>query len=462
MEGILYGVPVCPPEKLHLVGTEPEQAGREKVFVDDLVGRFPLIEDMKNGKEVFWLNPGLDNRLPEEMTTADIADASARLARFAPYIMRAFPETVSSGGIIESPLKDIPEMKTFLEEKSGGTLSGRLLLKCDSELPISGSIKARGGIYEVLCFAEKVALESGLLKSDGDYAALDEVRFRELFSRYAVSVGSTGNLGLSIGIMSARLGFRVTVHMSADARQWKKDLLRQKGAKVAEYRGDFQMAVAEGRRQAEGDPRCHFVDDENSRALFLGYAVAAERLERQLAGMGITVDGGHPLFVYLPCGVGGGPGGVTFGLKHVFGEHVHCFFAEPVQSPCMLLGILTGRHDGICVQDIGLSGKTSADGLAVGRPSKLVGRLVGNLLDGLFTVSDSRMEELVRILYAKEGIFVEPSATAGFPGFSTVQQRGNYRERFSPASMERSVHIVWATGGSMVPEEERKKYLAEP
>ncbi len=90
----MYGVPVCPPEKLHLVGTEPEQAGREKVFVDDLVGRFPLIEDMKNGKEVFWLNPGLDNRLPEEMTTADIADASARLARFAPYIMRAFPETV--------------------------------------------------------------------------------------------------------------------------------------------------------------------------------------------------------------------------------------------------------------------------------------------------------------------------------------------------------------------------------
>lgn len=430
------------------------------LFVRDLVQKFPLIEDMKKGKEVFWLNPGLDNVLPREVSKADMEDASERLARFAPYIMRAFPETVHSGGIIESPLMDIPKMKAFLEEKSGSNLSGRLLLKCDSELPISGSIKARGGIYEVLCFAEKVALESGLLNRIDDYAVLAEDRFRELFSRYAVSVGSTGNLGLSIGIMGARLGFRVTVHMSADARQWKKDLLRQKGAKVAEYRGDFQMAVAEGRRQAEGDPLCHFVDDENSRDLFLGYAAAAERLKRQLDGMGITVDSGHPLFVYLPCGVGGGPGGVTFGLKHVFGENVHCFFAEPVQSPCMLLGIMTGLHDGICVQDVGLSGRTSADGLAVGRPSKLVGRLVGNLLDGLFTVSDSRMEALVRDLYTREGIFVEPSAAAGFPGFAAVQRNGGYAERLTPSAMDHSVHIVWATGGSMVPEGERKKYLA--
>lgn len=270
--------------------------------------KIPQIGQMMEGEEIVWINPLLESTesglAKTELTAADVRDASDRLRRFAPYIERVFPETEDSKGLIESPLTAIPEMKEALAVQYGVSIPGELLLKQDNRLPISGSIKARGGIYEVLKHAETLAFQHDLISEGEDYSQFAEPVFQELFAKHKIAVGSTGNLGLSIGIMSAKLGFHVTVHMSADAKQWKKDMLREKGVTVVEYADDYSKAVEEGRRQAESDPYCHFIDDENSRDLFLGYAVAGERVAQQLKERGTVVDAGHPLFVYLPCGVG--------------------------------------------------------------------------------------------------------------------------------------------------------------
>ena len=138
----------------------------------------PIIDDMKQCKEILWVNSRAGEAADLPFSMADIDDAERRLKRFAPYIMAAFPETEVTGGIIESPLKEISAMKALMEGDAGAELPGRLFLKCDSHLAVSGSIKARGGIYEVLKFAEEVAMKEGLLNEDDDYSILIEDRFR--------------------------------------------------------------------------------------------------------------------------------------------------------------------------------------------------------------------------------------------------------------------------------------------
>ncbi|UGA50985.1 MULTISPECIES: D-serine ammonia-lyase [Dickeya] len=427
---------------------------------------FPLLEPLVNRQPVCWFNPAVvpvrDALDDVPLTDADVADASQRLQRFAPFLRQAFPELAASHGIIESELVPVPAFAAAIARQAGLDAPSSVLLKLDSHLPVAGSVKARGGIYEVLYHAEQLALRHGLLRESDDYRRLLDDDCQQLFHRHKVAVGSTGNLGMSIGIASARLGFDTTVHMSADARQWKKDRLRAHGVRVVEYDGDYGQAVAQGRREAQSDPSCHFIDDENSTSLFLGYAVAGERLKAQFAAQGRVVDADHPLFVYLPCGVGGAPGGISFGLKLAFGDHVHCIFAEPTESPCMLMGVYTGLHDRLAVQDFGISNRTTADGLAVGRPSGFVGNAMQRLIDGYYTLTDEEMLALLHVMHETQQILLEPSALAGAPGFlRLLQENQGYRRRapLTPQRCRQGTHVIWATGGGMVPEDEMARYL---
>lgn len=431
-------------------------------------------ENVRECKETCWLNPKLSNfelikkSLP--ISEEDVADASRRLKRFAPLIMRLFPETVITGGIIESPLREIASMKDSITmENEGIEIPGKLFLKCDSHLAIAGSVKARGGIYEVLKHTEELAYGEGLItredmeRGNSDaYSVLAD--FRELFSNYKVQVGSTGNLGMSIGIMSEAIGYQAIVHMSKDAKEWKKKLLRERGVIVKEYSEQYEQAVEEGRRISDQDEKSYFVDDEHSKDLLLGYAVAGERLKKQLDQMNITIDERHPLLVYIPCGVGGAPGGITFGLKNIWGDHVHCFFVEPTQACCMLVGMASGRQNLVSVMDYGLSGNTDADGLAVGRCSSLVAGIMENILSGIVTVDDDSLYRYMRKLYEADNVIIEPSACAAFAGYSGWIKYPEMSEylaglRNKAGGKVEPVHIVWATGGALMPKEVSREYL---
>jgi D-serine dehydratase len=417
-----------------------------------------LLAGLRARRPMLWRNPRLrpaaavlaDAALRHGIDHDAVLAADRLLRNWAPALQQLFPELAAAGGLIESPLLVLADPARV----TGVAAAGRALIKADHALPVAGSIKARGGIHEVLAHAQGLAERQGLLAPGGDprrlltpggdLCHLLAPHARAFFGKHTIAVGSTGNLGLSIGIMAAALGFRAVVHMSHDAKAWKKARLRECGVSVVEHAGDYAAAVAAGRREALADPRCHFVDDENSRALFIGYAVAALRLEKQLAQCGIVIDADHPLIVYLPCGVGGAPGGITFGLKQVFGDAVQCYFAEPCAAPAMLLRLAAGAGP-VSVYDIGLDNRTEADGLAVAQASEPVAEIIGPLVAGVYTVTDDDLFRVLARLHDCSGAHIEPSAAAAFLGVHDPQRD--------------ATHIFWTTGGAFVPPEEFAGFL---
>lgn len=406
------------------------------------------IEQLAKGEPTFWLNPqyGQEPKAGNAslLTMDALQEARARFAAYTPLLKRLFPDAFKSVDGIASAVQDVTDY--FHETLKIGQEHSKIFLKMDSELPIAGSIKARGGIYEVLLHTEHIFTELGYADPLETILSMELDALKQTLSQYSILVGSTGNLGMSIGIMSAQLGYRVEVHMSKDAKAWKKDKLRQFGATVVEHAGDYSEAVDAARSISQTRTNAYFIDDENSLALFMGYAVAAFEVEAHLKALGITSTAEHPFAVVIPCGVGGAPGGICFGLQTLFKDAVHVYFVEPTGAPCMALGLMTGLHDQVSIEDYGIKLETIADGLAVGRPSKFAGQAIETWLKGLYTITDEQMRIHQRALYASEGIFVEPSSAAALEAPAII--KAPYTALF-----------LWMTGGSLVPKDERERWI---
>ncbi len=129
----------------------------------------------------------------------------------------------------------------------------------------------------------------------------------------------------------------------------------------------------------------------------------------------------------------------------------------------MLVGVMTDLHDQISVQDIGLDNRTEADGLAVGRPSAFVGKAMQRLVDGYYTIEDDRLYQLMSLLSHSEDINLEPSALAGMLGPVVIPSHNDFinTHQLTSHQLNNATHIVWATGGGLVPEEEMQKFLAK-
>jgi D-serine dehydratase len=397
-------------------------------------------QNLRAGLPAVWLRPAAAaavNQTP--IQPGEICAAEERLVRFRPVLSALFPAT-SWDGRIRSALREYPHQEGL----------PTLLVKADHDLPMTGSVKARGGIYELLCRIESLAVAEGLVRPGEPLVPLLTPAARQLFARHRVIVASTGNLGFSIGLVARAFGLEAEVHMSHDAKTWKKERLRRTGANVIEHPCDYTETVARA-RAAASESGSYFIDDESSRLLLVGYTTAAAELAEQLQHRGLAIGTDRPLVVYLPCGVGGAPGGITAGLKTIYGPSVHCVFVEPVASACVLAALAVGGGSPVSVYDIGLDNDTIADGLAVPMASALVMKSVGASIDAAVAVTDTSMLEWVRRAWETAGLRLEPSAAAGFAAVSVYLEAARAAGLAPPAN---AVHVVWTTGGSQLPDDQ--------
>lgn len=374
-----------------------------------------ILDKLKNREEIYCpIKRNKDINLRFNLYDAFLA--KKRFERFAPLFMEAFDE-------IDGPCY-------YKSDLLKSKLGDELYLKLDSELKVAHSVKARGGFNEVMCKVEDVLKKNNMLDKFNELS-LDDIR--KIMSEYTIEVSSTGNLGLSIGLCAKAFGFKAKVHMSRDAKDWKKKLLREAGAEVIEYDNDYTYAVKMGRASANKNPMSYFVDDEMSEKLFLGYAASIFETTEEVEASGMIINRDEPLHVFLPCGVGGAPGGIAFALRSFFRENVRIYFIEPTEYPCMLYSYTIG--EAASVNDIGLGGKTIADGLACSAPSKLVFPMLNSLVDGFFTFNDESILRAKKAIEESDKKIVEASSASALLAYEKLGRPKN--------------SVLWITGSNV-------------
>ena len=133
---------------------------------------------------------------------------------------------------------------------------------------------------------------------------------------------------------------------------------------------DMLRSIGAGREYKVTMKRRYAAEEEAERSAHTHLSTMKQRISFSATRWPVSADrviaGRKPdcryiiLFVYLPAG-GGGPGGVAYGIQNAMGPHAHCLFVEPVQAPaCFFPSRYDPRQTG--VKDIGLHGKTEADG----------------------------------------------------------------------------------------------------
>lgn len=217
---------------------------------------------------------------------------------------------------------------------------------------------------------------------------------------------SAGNHAQGVAYHAARLAIPATIVMPHGTPFTKVKRTEELGARVV-LAGDSLVGASEAARQLEADEGLTFIHPFDDTLVMAGQGTVGKEFLETFPELDVLV---------VPIGGGGLISGVAVAAKAIKPD-IRIVGVQTEAFPAMKAAL-----EG---QTIEPSHHTLAEGIAVKMPGELTRRVVGELVEDILVVSESRIEDAINLLMEVEKVVVEG---AGAAGLAAVLQ---YPERFA-------------------------------
>jgi len=289
--------------------------------------------------------------------------------------------TTTTTDLAPPTLEDILAARRFVAASHARTPLRRLLeaalaagreifVKCEDEAEIK-SFKGRGALWRMACLSRDEA-------------------------RNGVITASTGNHGQGVAYAAARVGFRSVVVVPAGSSPLKMDRIREFGAELRVSGSDIGEASQAARTAALAEDMAYVEDGEDPELMAGAATVGWEILEDLPEAEAIVV----------PVGGGNLIAGVALAAKRLK-PSVRIIGVQSEAAPAVVRSWEARRL-------VEMPCATFAGGLATPFPGKLAFRVIQDLVDEMYLVSEAELRAEIRHALATRATLLEGAAAAPF------------------------------------------------
>jgi threonine dehydratase len=265
-----------------------------------------------------------------------------------------------AGRLARTPLRP-------LREAPGGR---EIYVKCEDEAEIK-SFKGRGALWRLACLSEAE-------------------------TRSGVITASTGNHGQGVAYAATRMGIRSVVVVPAGSSRFKMDRIRDFGAELRVSGADIGEASLAARQAAHAEGLTYLEDGEDPELMAGAATIGWEILEDLPAVEAIVV----------PVGGGNLIAGIALAAKRLK-PGVKIIGVQSEAAPSVVRSWEQGRL-------VEMPCTTFAGGLATPFPGKLAFRVIQELVDEMYLVTEAELRAEIRESLATRATLIEGAAAAPF------------------------------------------------